>query len=190
MKITHLKPENYVISTWSGGTTTQLGIAPQGAVYADRDFLWRVSSATVDLEVSDFTALPDYNRLISTLEGEIDLTHDGGEAIHLAPYGVHGFDGGWQTRSVGRCRDFNLMMRKGECDGRMEAVAAPGTCTVGGRSQDTAILYCGLGQVTVRAGSQTVTLAQGEALRVDSEEEMVLSLAGTGKLILAEAWSH
>ena len=45
MKITHLKPEDYVVSTWSGGTTTQLGIAPQGAVYAHRDFLWRPGTA-------------------------------------------------------------------------------------------------------------------------------------------------
>ena len=42
-------------------------------VYADRDFIYRVSSATVDLEVSDFTALPDYNRLISVLDGDLDM---------------------------------------------------------------------------------------------------------------------
>ena len=118
MNLIHLKPDNYVVSTWSGGTTTQIGIAPQGAVYAHRDFLWRISSATVDLEVSDFTPLPDYDRLIATLEGEIDVTHNGGEAIHLAPYCVHSFDGGWETRSAGKCRDFNLMTRKGVCTGR------------------------------------------------------------------------
>ena len=31
---------------------------PQGALYADRDFLWRLSSATVDLDESDFTPSP------------------------------------------------------------------------------------------------------------------------------------
>jgi hypothetical protein len=77
MKLIHLKPDNYIVSTWSGGTTTQIGIAPQGAVYADRNFMWRISSATVDLEVSDFTPLPDYDRLIATLEGEIDVTGAG-----------------------------------------------------------------------------------------------------------------
>ena len=58
-----LTPADFVTSTWSGGTTTQLAIAPEGAVYAERSFLWRVSSATVELETSDFTPLPDYNRL-------------------------------------------------------------------------------------------------------------------------------
>lgn len=188
MHMIHLKSENYVVSTWSGGTTTQVGIAPQAAVYADRTFMWRVSSATVDLETSDFTPLPDYDRLISTLEGEIDLTHNGGEVIHLAPYSVHGFDGGWETSCVGKCRDFNLMTRKGVCAGRMEAVVAPAAVIVGGKSNDTAILYCGLGEVTVEADGQTVKLCKGESVLVEAAAETVLKVAGEGKLILTEAW--
>ena len=73
MTIQHLTPSDYITTKWSGGLTTQLGIAPAGAVYADRDFLWRLSSATVEDAESDFTALPDYERLISTLEGTIEL---------------------------------------------------------------------------------------------------------------------
>lgn len=188
MNLIHLKPDNYVVSTWSGGTTTQIGIAPQGAVYADRTFMWRISSATVDLEVSDFTPLPDYDRLIATLEGEIDVTHNGGEAIHLSPYCIHSFDGGWETRSEGKCRDFNLMTRKGVCTGRMEAVMSPASVTIGGKENDTAILYCGMGEVCVQAADQTVTLKQGEALQLESAEEILLAVSGEGRLILAEAW--
>ncbi len=188
MNLIHLKSENYVVSTWSGGTTTQVGIAPQGAVYADRTFMWRVSSATVDLETSDFTPLPDYDRLISTLEGEIDLRHNGGETIHLAPYSIHAFDGGWKTDCVGKCRDFNLMTRKGVCTGRMEAVVAPANVTVGGKSNDTAILYCGMGEVCVQAAGQAVTLKQGESVMLEANEETTLTVSGEGKLILTEAW--
>ena len=188
MKLIQLGPDSYVVSTWSGGTTTQIGIAPQGAVYADRDFLWRISSATVDLEVSDFTPLPDYDRLIATLEGEIDVTHNGGEAIHLAPYSVHSFDGGWETRSAGQCRDFNLMTRKGACAGRMEAIVGAASVTVGGKPHDTAILYCGEGEVCVKADGQSVTLKQGESLRLESGEETTLTVSDGGRLILAEAW--
>ena len=64
MTIQHLTPSDYITTKWSGGLTTQLGIAPASAVYADRDFLWRLSSATVEDAESDFTALPDYERLI------------------------------------------------------------------------------------------------------------------------------
>ena len=47
MKWELITQEQYVTTLWSGGTTTQLAIAPEGAVYADRDFLWRLSSAKV-----------------------------------------------------------------------------------------------------------------------------------------------
>ena len=62
MTLTHLTPADDVTTQWSGGATTQLAIAPKGAVYADRDFLWRLSSATVELDESDFTPLPAYDR--------------------------------------------------------------------------------------------------------------------------------
>ena len=53
MRFTHLTSKDYVVSNWSGGKTIQIAIAPEGAVYADRDFLWRVSSATADLDESN-----------------------------------------------------------------------------------------------------------------------------------------
>ena len=118
---------DYAVSAWSGGTTTQLAIFPQEAKYADRDFIWRVSSATVDLEESDFTALPDYDRLIATLEGEIVLTHNGGAPLTLRPFEVHAFSGADATHSVGRCTDFNLMLRRGLASGTMEALHIAGT---------------------------------------------------------------
>ena len=119
MTVTHLTPQEYATSRWSGGETTQLAIWPRDAVYGERTFCWRLSSATVELEKSTFTALPAYDRLIATLEGTITLRHDGGEPLTLAPYEVHAFDGGSETVSFGRCRDFNLMLRKGAATGRL-----------------------------------------------------------------------
>jgi len=47
--IRKLTQSEYRTSSWSGGTTTQIAIFPPEAEYADRDFLWRVSSAAVEL---------------------------------------------------------------------------------------------------------------------------------------------
>ncbi len=108
-----LTREDYVTTSWSGGTTTQLAIAPEGAVYADRDFLWRLSSAAVELDHSEFTPLPDYDRLLAVLEGEIKLKIDEEAPFPLAPGRVVAFSGGVPVESWGRCVDFNLMVRKG-----------------------------------------------------------------------------
>ena len=71
-----LHKKDHKTTEWSGGLTTELSIAPEGSVYADRDFMWRLSSATVELEESDFTSLPDYDRIIMTLKGDISLSHN------------------------------------------------------------------------------------------------------------------
>ena len=97
-----LTQADQVTTTWSGGTTTQLAIAPEGAVYADRDFLWRLSSAKVELEHSDFTPLPDYNRLISVLHGELDMKIGDGARFGLEPFTLRSFDGGVPVEQVHR----------------------------------------------------------------------------------------
>ena len=117
-----LTREDFVSTSWSGGTTTQLAIAPEGAVYAERDFLWRLSSATVELDHSDFTPLPDYHRFLAVLEGEISLKIDGDEPFRLAPGRVVSFDGGVLVESWGHCVDFNLMIRKSRAAGEVAAL--------------------------------------------------------------------
>ena len=120
-----LTKTDYVTTSWSGGTTTQLAISPEGAVYANRDFLWRLSSATVELEHSDFTPLPGYHRFLAVLEGKIRLKIDANEPFELAPGRVAEFDGGVPVESWGQCVDFNLMVRKGKGLGAVAVLLGP-----------------------------------------------------------------
>ena len=176
--ITHLTQADYQISQWSGGTTTQIAIAPQGALYADRDFLWRLSSATVDLDESDFTPLPDYHRLIAPLRGEMELTHDGGPLISLAPYQVHAFDGGADTHSRGRCVDFNLMLRKDRCAGSVSPLRTSGgpVSFSAEPGSSTLILYCAEGSGTLTFAGESSTIASGEAVLIQDPGSAPLHL--------------
>lgn len=108
-------------STWSGGTTTEITIYPKGASYRDRNFVWRLSSANVELEESTFTSLPGIWRYIMVIEGEMDLEHTGHHKTYLKPYEQDSFNGGWVTKSKGRAKDFNLMLTDGY-KGKIEAI--------------------------------------------------------------------
>lgn len=122
MKLSILTESDFLKTTWSGGTTTEIAIAPNGAQYAARDFLWRLSRATVEIERSDFTPLSDYHRLLCVAQGQMTLSHNGGEPITLEQGQVHAFDGGWDTVSFGTCTDLGLMYRKGQCDATMQTL--------------------------------------------------------------------
>ena len=113
MQVKMYQKEDYPVSNWSGGKTTQLFIYPENSEYAKRNFLFRISSATVDCERSEFTSLPGVDRVILPLKGSLHLFYEGhGEKV-LAPYEQDRFDGGWNTVSVGKATDFNLMLREG-----------------------------------------------------------------------------
>lgn len=124
-----LKRSDYHTARWSGGTTTQLAIAPEGAQYADRDFLWRISSAQVESAHSDFTPLPDYDRFLTVLAGELELKVGGKARTPLPRLTVCSFDGGVPTQSWGRCTDFNLMVRKGQGVGAVHSLRLPASGT-------------------------------------------------------------
>lgn len=123
MHIIHLTEKDFSTNAWSGGETTQLFIYPSKAEYSKRDFLFRISSATIDLEQSDFTMLPGIQRFIATLTDTLKISHDGLNFKCLKPYELYKFDGGLKTTSIGRVRDFNVMLKEGT-EARVESVAA------------------------------------------------------------------
>jgi len=112
----------YKKSIWSGGTTTEMFIYPHNSSYGDRDFIYRISSATVELGKSEFTSLPDYNRILMVLKGKLILRHEGQDPIELCELEQDTFDGNVLTVSEGKVTDFNLMMRKGICQGNVEVI--------------------------------------------------------------------
>ena len=66
--------------------------------------------------------------LLMILDGEIEVTHNGERTLAMKPLAdVDEFEGGWETVSVGRCVDFNLMTVDGY-RGAMSACAAGGGC--------------------------------------------------------------
>jgi len=106
-----IKHNQQITTNWSGGTTTELFIYPEGANYATRDFLFRVSTATVQTETSTFTDLTGFNRILMLLNGNLTVTHNQTNTHHLTPFTPHFFDGGWQTRAQGLVTDFNVIFK-------------------------------------------------------------------------------
>lgn len=102
----------YKTSSWSGGKTTEIFIYPPNSSYQARDFQIRISSATVEVGESNFTKLPDYNRVLMILSGQLEINHTGEYSKVLKQYESDYFSGGWETSAKGKVVDFNLMTPK------------------------------------------------------------------------------
>lgn len=171
MDIKVILSEQYGVSNWSGGKTTQMVIWPENASYSARDFLFRISSATVDAEESDFTILPDTARIIMVLEGELRLFHKG-ENTKLAKYEAFCFDGGRPTKSYGKATDFNLMLRN--CKGEMAAIEIEEKPQEIKCKADFTCIYLARGSADIAVGEKSYALPQNAMLFVQGKGNIKL----------------
>lgn len=180
MDIEILHSENFQVSAWAGGTTTQLCIYPQGSEYAKRDFLFRISSATVDCECSTFTALPGVERIILPLKGTLHLYYRGHGEKFLRAFEQDRFDGGWETTSAGRAIDFNLMTRDGAVGEVDTPALGPGAaCGLYNREHSILAVYAAQGECICAAEGREAALAPGCLAVIREPGELVLKNTGS-----------
>ncbi|MEY3200298.1 MAG: hypothetical protein RJA13_2256 [Bacteroidota bacterium] len=127
MEIRKFVKENLLSTKWSGGTTTQLYIYPENADFSSRQFDFRISTASIDVETSDFTSLNGFERKLLVLSGNLELEHAEHHSKKMVPFEQDCFLGEWQTKpfeqdcflgewqtkSRGKAVDFNVIYRPG-----------------------------------------------------------------------------
>lgn len=164
-----IRVEEFTTTSWSGGETTELFIYPEGAQYREKNFQFRISSATVELEESDFTKLKGINRYISPLDGDLKLTHDGKNFVNLKPFQVYEFQGGLDTTSYGKVRDFNLMLRD-RAKGKLESIKIDKEVSLCTGNNVFDIFYSYEGYFEFEVNGEKFTLKPNELLILNTKE--------------------
>jgi len=80
-------------------------------VYKNLDFIFRISTATIDVEQSTFTSLPNIARELMVLQGALLIQHKNHHTKQLNKFDTDSFRGDWETMSRGKATDFNVMTR-------------------------------------------------------------------------------
>lgn len=112
MQIDIINPKEYLTTKWDGGTTTQLYILPQGLTVND-DFMFRISSATVQSGESTFSDFSGYKRFLTVLKGNMFIKVGDAAEQYITKLTPLFFDGAMPTCS--RCSDnvidFNIIWK-------------------------------------------------------------------------------
>jgi environmental stress-induced protein Ves len=161
--------------------TTQLYISPAVASFADRDFDLRVSTATVEVEESEFTPLPGFSRKLMILKGELFIEHLNQHAVFLKPFDQDQFLGDWQTKAKGKVIDFNVIYKSA-----IDPLLSHQSISKGNSSQittsDFVLMYIFEGCVTI--GEET--FKSGEIAIISEEKSVELSAIEYSEVILVE----
>ncbi|GAA6324574.1 HutD family protein [Fusobacterium ulcerans] len=161
-----IKSNAFKESRWSGGTTTQLYIYPKDGDYQKRYFKFRISIATTELMESTFTKLEGIKRIISILEGKMELSHKNRYNITLMPYEIDRFIGDWDTSSKGKVKDFNLMLK--DCDGDFLYKEITGSENINFEEEVIFFVYCISGKIKISGKSLLENeLAVGEGKNIE-----------------------
>jgi environmental stress-induced protein Ves len=187
MNIDIYKAEDFKTTKWSGGTTTELYIHPSAATYAAGNFNFRISSATVEIENSDFTILPGVSRQLMVLKGSIKLFHKNHHEIQLNIREIDCFDGSWETSAVGTCVDFNLMT-KGNTKGKISSIAVSADKILNFQLDaicEFIIFYAYDGKLQVDFSSEKRNVNQGELMVIHHPINEVVKLQSSENCAMA-----
>ncbi|MCM3790029.1 HutD family protein [Domibacillus indicus] len=171
-----IKREDTSVKTWAGGTTTELAIFPENADYYKQNFSWRLSVATIDQEESLFTSLPGVHRITLITDGEMYLEHDGHYNKFLKTFEQDAYAGEWITRSKGKVKDFNIML-KNNCEAEVESITLEaGTHRIfyaenkSSFNTVTDFIYCLQREVVIKVSkTKLLTLQEGDLLLINRQ---------------------
>ncbi|WP_343697572.1 HutD family protein [Flavobacterium sp.] len=109
MNITLFSKKDTKPSIWSGGLTYEYMIYPKTANYSDRDFGFRISSATIEQTPSEFTKFKGYHRYLVMLDNDLQIEVNKEKKIY-GKYEIMEFDSDDEVTSFTKGTDFNWMV--------------------------------------------------------------------------------
>ncbi len=188
-----ISSNSFKSTTWPGGTTTELFIFPATADYQQRDFDFRISTAKVEVEQSDFSSLSGYYRKLMVLHGTVALNHEGHHSKKLNKFEVDEFEGDWKTISVGKCVDFNLMIKPGLAGSISgQSLKKDDSLSIEiGENANWYFLYLFSGSVEISLNHKAALVNKGDFVVLENSAKEILQIATTknSDLVFAEIQS-
>jgi environmental stress-induced protein Ves len=167
---------DYKTTAWSGGTTTEMFIYPQGSNFEAQDFLFRLSKADITEEKTTFNTLPHVKRCLMLLEGDLTLRHEGKPPRILERFDNELFTGDWNTQSEGKATVLNLMC-KNEANGTLKKRVIRKVRLRSYWQENSLLPYRALayyvyaGKIEVAIGQEIFTLEENDMFVLLPEEE-------------------
>ena len=154
------------------GRTREIAVHPFAA--GIDDFIWRISIAEVD-SAAPFSRFPGIDRQIALLDGDgFTMTLDD-HCTHaltspFAPFAFPGEAAVTVKLAGGSTRDFNLMVRRSQASGEVQAWQGPGTRMI---EPATVLVFCARGEMDTVDGR----LGAGDAWRPSEPRSDSLALS-------------
>lgn len=200
----YLKKDSYQRLRWKNGVgyTDQIAIEPAQADLRLGDYLWRISSASIESS-SDFSLFPGHDRILVVIQGagvrlfHRDLGHEFNDSVDVEPFEPYEFPGDIPSRCElidGPVRDLSVFHKKGEISASVDVIHLDGEATWDWTPQGQwSFLFAARGRFEVAVTETGVqSLDTGESLRSDLDsscysESFPVAAHSPGSILLSIA---
>ncbi|UYW01876.1 HutD family protein [Flavobacterium agricola] len=178
MIVTHIRKSNLIPSVWQGGETFEYAIYPPTSTYAARNFLVRLSCATITSIPSTFTQFSGYQRFLVMLDNELHISHNG-VAEQYKKHELFTFNSNASITSTSLGNDFNLMLRE---DISAQVTIFP-FCQTNVTNKFAVLFALQAGIVVIN--EQEYELKETDALWIENDFKTELNIQSNFKTVLA-----
>jgi len=170
MNSTQISKKNLKPNLWDGGKTYEYLIFPYGSSYSDKNFLFRISTATIEKTPSVFTQFKNYQRFLIMLDNNLSLIRNSKTEIYQKNE-IFIFDSNDYIESSSLGNDFNLMVRKENTKTKCQILSSSFV------SNKSFLFVFALQQATINIHSQEKHLHVGDLLFIENipREEICFS---------------
>ena len=169
MKITKISKDTLIPTIWDGGETFEYYIYPENTLYANRDFLFRISAAAIKKVPSTFTKFKNYQRFLVMLDNDLSININGKDE-HYTPKDIFKFDSGNDIISYTKGNDFNLMVSKN----LEEAYVFFLKDTV--QLNESFIFFFALNDTSVEVNNDKINLKKSDLLLIENKDRLDIIL--------------
>lgn len=164
-------------SVWDGGKTYEYFIYPPEATYTKRDFLFRISAASIEKVPSHFTRFENYQRFLVMLDNDLHIQRNN-KAEHYKKEEIFSFDSNDEIISQTLGNDFNLMISKELLSAKMFFLNAEI------QLKHSLIFLFSLTDVGIKINNKKVDLKKDDLVLIENEDQLEVLLK-TESTILA-----
>jgi environmental stress-induced protein Ves len=176
MKYIIISKQHISPSIWDGGKTFEYYIYPPKTNYANRDFLFRISAASIEKVPSVFTRFENFQRFLVMLDNDLDIRRND-KIEHYSQQDVFVFDSNDEIISQSLGNDFNVMVSKSISFSAVEIL------TEINHSIADFILVFAKVETEIQLNNQKLILEKDDLLVIENVNQQEISIKSQQKII-------
>ena len=164
MNIRLFPKKDCTAAIWSGGLTYEYLIYPETANYSDRDFTFRISSATIEKVPSEFTKFKGYHRYLVMLDNGLDIEVNKEKKVYKK-YEIMEFNSDDEVTSYTNGMDFNWMLSEKISRHKLEITNSNQNCNA------QIIILFSLNTTSIKINENPYDLESYDLLVIENQEK-------------------